>query len=167
MQVFHASQKDKTKVWEMIKALALEHRKWEGDEYTGEEDEEGLKHYRWKEEESSLTPKFIPLVCKEVKTGELLGVAVLLAENKENWHILEFFIKEEHRRKGVGKFMVQEVIRFCSGAKTIEAASHVLNTNALKFWRAMGFTTVIKNFRFLDRTIYGVGSFDRNVLSLP
>jgi ribosomal protein S18 acetylase RimI-like enzyme len=100
--------------------------------------------------------------------SELIGFSITCC-SESKWIVLEFSIISEYRNRGFGSKFAKAVIDFCisrSDASTvsIEASSNVNNVHALKFWNSLGFKTVEENISFQDRTLYGVGSFNRNIL---
>lgn len=105
--------------------------------------------------------------------NEMIGFCILCnlskSENLSNWIILEFSINQKLRNKGLGTKFANMVIDFCINKSIrnikIEASNNINNIKAHKFWISLGFETIEKNVVFTDRTLYGVGTFHKNVYS--
>lgn len=75
----------------------------------------------------------------------LVGVALaVLTPSAELGHVLnvnDFFVKPDHRRRGVGRRLVQELIEKARDMRVDKISLEVLHDNkaASSFWRSMGF----------------------------
>jgi ribosomal protein S18 acetylase RimI-like enzyme len=63
------------------------------------------------------------------------------------WHIAEFSVLPEKRRKGVGRAAVDEIARHARahGARHLEANVYPHNAGAVAFWQAAGFEIVVRD----------------------
>jgi GNAT superfamily N-acetyltransferase len=91
------------------------------------------------------------LVARESDT--IVGVALTVytpsAELGRVMTVNDFFVKPEHRRKGVGQELVKHMVEECKRMKIDEIGLEVLYANkaAAAFWRAVG-------FRRADRVLF-------------
>lgn len=182
---------DKEQVCRALVALGKEHETFESEDATTEEmDSNEIEAYTWAETKAD--PKSLkvlyPIVCVEndasVEKSIIVGACILLhrrvwdkKEKEQEWEILEFSVSPKHRRLGIGRQIVEFVIAFCQGkvkrkgkekdvSTSIQAATHVNNHTALKFWNSLGFVTLEKGVTFTDRTVYGVGKYNVNVMTV-
>lgn len=159
-----ASSPQRKEVSRLLRLLSEEHKKWEGDEASEETlDEEEFEQYQWAD--TAFQKQFYPLLY--IKKEEIQGLALLMQDEKEQsrWHILEFIVDPKFRRQGVGNAFVQKIREWMvedKAGKTLETASHVANQIASAFWASVGAKTFASGVSFKDRTIYGVGKFDRH-----
>jgi GNAT superfamily N-acetyltransferase len=96
------------------------------------------------------------LVARESDTivGVALAVYTPSAELGRVMTVNDFFVKPEHRRKGVGQELVKHMVEECKRMKIDEIGLEVLYANkaAAAFWRAVGFR---RADRFLFRRKLG------------
>jgi len=69
----------------------------------------------------------------------------------------DFFVRPDHRRKGVGRELAKRLVEECKVMKVCEIGLEVLHGNktAATFWNSVGFQ---RSDRFLFRKKLGVGS---------
>jgi ribosomal protein S18 acetylase RimI-like enzyme len=159
-----AESKHKQDILKILQTFSEEHGKWEEEETTEKISETDLMEYKWKDDLKSQERKFLPLLFFDSEK-KILGFALLWKFSKTEYHILELYVCPKYRKQGIGRKFIQAILEtYCSEAKTIEAASHIKNAEAQKFWNAVGFKTV-EQVIFNDRTIYGIGKYFRNVYS--
>jgi GNAT superfamily N-acetyltransferase len=83
------------------------------------------------------------LVAREKDTivGVALAVYTPSAELGRVMIVNDFFVKPEHRRKGVGQELVRHMVEECKRMKIDEIGLEVLYANkaAATFWRSVGF----------------------------
>ena len=60
----------------------------------------------------------------------------------ENTKILDFCVKEEDRKKGIGKALINEVFKVQKGILSLEVRAS--NENAIRFYEKLGFIKVVK-----------------------
>ncbi|TMI16435.1 GNAT family N-acetyltransferase [Candidatus Bathyarchaeota archaeon] len=83
------------------------------------------------------------LVARDKKriVGVALAVYTPSAELGRVMTVNDFFVKPEHRRKGVGQELVRHMVEECKRMKIDEIGLEVLYANkaAATFWRSVGF----------------------------
>jgi ribosomal protein S18 acetylase RimI-like enzyme len=83
------------------------------------------------------------LVARE--NDRIVGVALAVytpsAELGRVMTVNDFFVKPDHRRKGVGQELVKQLVEECKLMKIDEIGLEVLHANkaAAAFWRSVGF----------------------------
>jgi ribosomal protein S18 acetylase RimI-like enzyme len=96
------------------------------------------------------------LVARE--NDRIVGVALAVytpsAELGRVMTVNDFFVKPDHRRKGVGQELVKQLVEECKRMKIDEIGLEVLHANkaAAAFWRSVGFR---RADRFLFRKKLG------------
>ena len=99
------------------------------------------------------------LVARE--KGAIVGVALVVytpsAELGRVMTVNDFFVRPDHRRKGVGRELARLLVEECKVMKVCEIGLEVLHANktAATFWNSVGFQ---RADRFLFRKKLGVGS---------
>src|SRR2546428_12975226 len=78
---------------------------------------------------------------KDTILGVTLAVYPPSAELGRVMTVNDFFVKPEHRRKGVGRELAKHLIEECKRMKIDEIGLEVLmgNKTAASFWKSMGF----------------------------
>ena len=91
---------------------------------------------------------------KKMIVGVALAVYTPSAELGRVMTVNDFFVKPEHRRKGVGRELVKHMVEECKRMKIDEIGLEVLyaNRTAAAFWRSPGFR---RADRFLFRKKLG------------
>jgi ribosomal protein S18 acetylase RimI-like enzyme len=174
---------EKDDLLEMVKTFVKEHERYQEEDVDPDDTElDDDDNWIWGDSKTKMVEHeriFYPLGlfvndAKITKDSfeKALGFCILCKNNKE-WIILEFSINPEFRNKKLGSFLAKNVIDFCINKSlsidilvdsiSIEASSNVKNLRANKFWNSLGFKTIEHNVTFTDRTLYGVGKFNKNV----
>ena len=108
-------------------------------------DQKTLKGFWTKSQwERELTdPKRICLGILEVETKKLLGFCSAWFVIDE-LHITSIAVKPTHQRKGLGKFLLSDLIKRSSSLRTNQIQLEVKETNksAKAFYKSMGFKTI-------------------------
>lgn len=92
------------------------------------------------------------LVAREKDT--VVGVALVVytpsAELGRVMTVNDFFVRPDHRRRGVGRLLARRLVRECQRMKIDEIGLEVLHENktAATFWKSVGFQ---QSDRFLFR----------------
>ena len=86
---------------------------------------------------------------KDTIVGVALAVYTPSAELGRVMTVNDFFVKPDHRRKGVGRELAKRLVEECKTMKVDEIGLEVLygNETAAAFWRAVG-------FRLADRLLF-------------
>jgi GNAT superfamily N-acetyltransferase len=83
------------------------------------------------------------LVAREKSTivGVTLAVYTPSAELGRVMAVNDFFVRPDHRRKGVGRELAKRLVEECKGMKIDEIGLEVLHANktAAAFWNSVGF----------------------------
>ena len=99
------------------------------------------------------------LVARE--KGAIVGVALVVytpsAELGRVMTVNDFFVRPDHRRKGVGRELARLLVEECKVMKVCEIGLEVLHGNktAAAFWNSVGFQ---RADRFLFRKKLGIGN---------
>jgi ribosomal protein S18 acetylase RimI-like enzyme len=97
-------------------------------------------------------------VCLGVWKGDELIAAVLVGHDSRRAYLYHLAVEESHRRQGIGRRLVQAVIRELSRIDIAKAHLFVEADNdiGLSFWRAMGAEqrTDLTSFSLTVRTIH-------------
>jgi len=82
------------------------------------------------------------LVARDKKTivGLALAVYTFSAELGRVMTVNDFFVRPDHRRKGIGRELAKHLIEECERMKIDEIGLEVLHGNktAARFWKSMG-----------------------------
>jgi GNAT superfamily N-acetyltransferase len=78
---------------------------------------------------------------KDTIVGVALAAYTPSAELGRVMTVNDFFVKPDHRRKGVGRALAKRMVEECKSMKIDEIGLEVLSVNkiAAAFWRSMGF----------------------------
>lgn len=169
IQFRRALKCDEEQVIKLLQDFAKEHGVWEGLDATTEEiDEKEVKTNYFSPTDKPIYHCFV--ATSHCKT---MGFCFLFDSDPGDWIILEFYVVKRERGQTIGTQLAQHVIDFCRDQNVdmkehrgIQASSHTSNRKARRFWEKVGFTTIKRNVTFLDRTIYGPGTFDVNRMEL-
>lgn len=81
--------------------------------------------------------------------GIICGYLVAEYNYNKNVHILTFGVCENHRKKGIGRKLIQELVNHIKdNYNEITLHVHVENTGGIEFYKKMGFSKskVLKNY---------------------
>lgn len=86
-------------------------------------------------------PERLPFLIES--DGEVAGLCLIRLFD-HGWHIAEFSVLPDKRRRGVGRAAVEELARHArtESVRHLEANVYPHNRGALAFWRATGFEVV-------------------------
>jgi GNAT superfamily N-acetyltransferase len=92
------------------------------------------------------------VVCAELESGELVGMAVALVIEQTDWHpprvgrIDDVWVEKEYRRKGITKQLIKHLLKFFSRHYVSTIALDFLSGNeeAESTWKSFGFKTILK-----------------------
>lgn len=133
---------------EEISNLSINLAKWESkfDRFIKISEERKKKELKW------LKRKFGKLKIVVAKENKIIGYAI--GEIKENQfyekkcYIIECWVDESFRKKGIGRRLVGEIVKWAkeNGAKYLEIDVYSKNP-ALSFWKKLGFKEICKRMR--------------------
>jgi ribosomal protein S18 acetylase RimI-like enzyme len=102
--------------------------------------------------------RYIRKVIKQILVAELEGKIVGFiifrikkhpAYSEKITHISDLYVDEKYRKLGIGKKLVEEIIKLSKSKKVkyITITVHCKNEIGLKFWKKLGFEEYSKNMR--------------------
>jgi GNAT superfamily N-acetyltransferase len=92
------------------------------------------------------------VVCAELESGELIGMAVALVIEQTDWNpprvgrIDDVWVEKKYRRKGITRQLIKHLLKFFSRHNVSTIALDFLSGNeeAESTWNSFGFRTILK-----------------------
>lgn len=93
-------------------------------------DKSGIKHL--------IKGSFAFAVVVEKKTGKAVGMGRLLSDGVSDAYIQDLVVLKEYRRKGIGNYLVNELVNYCK-SKKIMWIGLIAEPNQDNFYEKFGF----------------------------
>ena len=104
-----------------------------------------------------------------VEADELVGMVSLQKKSESIGQIYTLYVHPSHQKKGIGKELMQHVIKLASEAGLLVLQLGVIEGNsAIRLYEALGFTFVMKNYGALknDKGVFDELVYQRELGNL-